>query len=276
MFKKRECILKETEGVSGDMVSRETFLLLKINTKAGLCSSCCVVSGLCCRKIMTHIRERIWAHLKICINWTFSSVQFSHSVMSNSLQAHELQHTRPPCPSPTPGVHSNSCPSSCPSSHLIVCRPLLLLLPVPHSIRVFPMSRLFESSGQSIGASAPDPNNLSSIAQSCPTLWYPHEMQHTRLPCPSPTPGAYSDSYPLSQWCHPTILSSVVPFSSSPQSFPAWGSFQISQLCVSSGQSIGVSASTSVLPVNIQDWFPLGWTAWCLDFKKFRLVPQKC
>ena len=127
-----------------------------INTKAGLCSSCCVVSGLCCRKIMTHIRERIWAHLKICINWTFSSVQFSHSVMSNSLQAHELQHTRPPCPSPTPGVHSNSCPSS--------------------------------------------------------------------------------------RWCHPTISSSVVPFSSWPQALPASESFPRSQLFAWGGQSIGVPA----------------------------------
>ena len=78
--------------------------------------------------------------------------------------------------------------------------------------------------------------------------------------CPSSTSRVYSDSCPLSRWCHPTISSSVVPFSSCPQSFPASGSFQMSQLFASGGQSIGVSASASVLPKNIQDWFPLGWT----------------
>ena len=85
---------------------------------------------------------------------------------------------------------------------------------------------------------------------------------HARPPCPSPTSRVYSNSCPLSQWCHPTISSSVVPFSSCPQSFPASGSFQMSQFFTSGGQSIGVSASASVLPVNIQDRFPLGWTGW--------------
>ena len=84
-----------------------------------------------------------------------------------------------------------------------------------------------------------------------------HELQHTRPPCPSPTPGVYSNSCPLSRWCHPTITSSVVPFSSCHQSFPASGSFQMSQFFASGGQSIGVSASASVLPMNIQDWFLL-------------------
>ena len=93
------------------------------------------------------------------------------------------------------------------------------------------------------------------------SLW-PHGLQHARLPCPSPTPRVYSNSCPLSQWCHPTISSSVTPFSSCLQSFPASGSFQMSQLFTSGGQSIGVSASTSVLSMNIQDWFPLGWTGW--------------
>ena len=88
----------------------------------------------------------------------------------------------------------------------------------------------------------------------------PHGRQHTRLPCPSPTPGVYSNSCPLSWWCHPTISSSVVPFSSHLQSFPASGSFPMSQSFASGGQSIGASASASVLPMNIQDWFPLGWT----------------
>ena len=91
------------------------------------------------------------------------------------------------------------------------------------------------------------------------SLW-PHGLQHARPPCPSPTPEVHSNSYPLSQWCHPTISSSVVPFSSHFQSFPASGSFHISLLFTSGGQSIGVSASKSVLPMNIQDWFPLGLT----------------
>jgi len=90
----------------------------------------------------------------------------------------------------------------------------------------------------------------------------PHGLQHTRPPCPSPTLGAYSNSCPLSRWCHPTISSSVVSFSSRLPSFPASGSFQMSQLFASGGQSIGVSASASVLPMNIQDWLPLGWTGW--------------
>ena len=90
----------------------------------------------------------------------------------------------------------------------------------------------------------------------------PHESQYARPPCPSPTPGVHWDSHPLSQWCYPTTSSSVVPFSSHLQSFPASGSFQMSQFFASGGQSIGVSASASVLPVNIQDWFPLGLTGW--------------
>ena len=88
----------------------------------------------------------------------------------------------------------------------------------------------------------------------------PHGLQHTRLPCPSPTPGACSNSCPLSWWCHPTISSSVIPFSSCLQSFPASGSFPTSQLFASGGWNIGATASASVLPMDIQDWFPLGWT----------------
>ena len=91
------------------------------------------------------------------------------------------------------------------------------------------------------------------------SLW-PHGVQHARLPCPSSTPGAYSNSCPLSRWCHPTISSSVVPFSSCLRSFPATGSFTLGQLFASGGQSIGALPSASVLPVNIQDWFPLEWT----------------
>ena len=89
-----------------------------------------------------------------------------------------------------------------------------------------------------------------------------HGLRHARPPCPSPTPGVYSNSCPLSQWCHPTISSSVIPSSSCLQSFPILESFQMSQFFASGGQSIGVSASTSVLPVNTQGWSPLGWTGW--------------
>ena len=98
-----------------------------------------------------------------------------------------------------------------------------------------------------------------SVVSNC--LW-PHGLQHVRFLCPSPTPRAYSNSCPLSWWCHPTISSSVVPFSSQLQSFPASGSFPMSQFFAWNGQNIGVSASASVLPMNIQDWSPLGWTGW--------------
>ena len=107
-----------------------------------------------------------------------------------------------------------------------------------------------------------DKYHMISVWFSCSvvsdSLW-PHGLQHTRLPCPSPTPRVYSNSCPSSRWCHPTISSSVVPFSSHLQSFPS-GSFPMSQFFIQGGQSIGVSASASVLPMNIQDWFPLGLT----------------
>ena len=107
--------------------------------------------------------------------------------------------------------------------------------------------------------------NISSVQFSrsivSDSLWS-HGLEHARPPCPPPTPIVYSKSSPLSQWCHPTISSSVVPFSSCLQSFPASGSFPMSQFFESGGQSIGVSSSASVLPMNIQDWFPLGWTGW--------------
>ena len=109
---------------------------------------------------------------------------------------------------------------------------------------------------------ASDP--LSWVQFSCSVMCdslRPHGLQHARLPCPSPTPRVYSDSCPLSWWCHSTISSSVVPFSCL-QSFPASESFQMSQFFASGSQNIVVSASASVLPLNIQDWFPLGWTGW--------------
>ena len=98
------------------------------------------------------------------------------------------------------------------------------------------------------------------------SLW-PHESQHARPPCPSPTPGIHSNSHPSSRWCHPTIWSSVVPFFSCPRSLPASDSFPMSQLFTWGGQSTGVSASVSLLPMNIQDWFPLGFTGLILQSK---------
>ena len=103
-------------------------------------------------------------------------------------------------------------------------------------------------------------SSVQSLSQS--DSWRPHESQHARPPCPSPTPRVYPNSCSSSQWCHPTISSSVVPFSSCPQSLPASGSFSMSQLFTWGGQSIGVSALASVLPMNIQAWSPLGWTGW--------------
>ena len=103
---------------------------------------------------------------------------------------------------------------------------------------------------------------LSSVTPSCPTLCDALSRSTPGFPFPSPTPGVYSNSCPSSCWCHPAISSSVVPFSFCPQSLPASGSFPMSQLLAWGGQSIGVSASASVLPMNTQDWSPLGWTGW--------------
>ena len=107
--------------------------------------------------------------------------------------------------------------------------------------------------------------DIQSVQFSCSVVsdsLRPHESKHARPPCPSPTPGVYSHSRPSSRWCHPAISSSVIPFSSCPQSLPASGSFLMSQLFAWGGQSTGVSASTSLLPMNTQDWSPLGWTGW--------------
>ena len=109
------------------------------------------------------------------------------------------------------------------------------------------------------------PSTFSSVQFSCSVVsnsLRPHGLQHARLPCPSPTPGVYSNSCPLSWWCHPTTSSSVIPFSSHLQSFPALGCSPMSYFFASGGQSIGVSDSASVLPMNIQDWSSLGWTGW--------------
>ena len=104
--------------------------------------------------------------------------------------------------------------------------------------------------------------SVSSVTEPCPTLCEPHGLQHVRLPCLSRTPGVCLNSCPSSQWCHPSISSSVVPFYSRLQSFPSSGSFSMSRFLASGGQIIGYSASTSVLSMNIQGWFLLGWTRW--------------
>ena len=106
------------------------------------------------------------------------------------------------------------------------------------------------------------PSTISPFSSVVSNSLQPHGLQHARPPCPSPTPGVYSNSCPLSWWCLPTSSSSIIPFSACPQSFPASGSFQMSQLFTPGGQSIGVSASALVLPMNIHDWFPLEWTGW--------------
>ena len=107
-----------------------------------------------------------------------------------------------------------------------------------------------------------NPKNVQFSPQSCLTLYSPMNHSTPGLPVLSPTPRVYTNPCPSNQWCHPTISSSVVPFSSCPQSLPASGSFQMSQLFTWGGQSIGVSTSTSVLPMNTQDWPALGWTGW--------------
>ena len=110
-----------------------------------------------------------------------------------------------------------------------------------------------------------DLHAVSSVQFSCSVVsdsLRPRESQYARPPWPSPTPGVYPNSCPSSQWCHPAISSSVVPFSSCPQSLPASGSFPMSQLFSWGGQGIGISSSTSVLPMNTQNWSPLGWTGW--------------
>ena len=103
---------------------------------------------------------------------------------------------------------------------------------------------------------------VSSVSSVMSDSLWPHGLQHARFPCPLPTPKACSYSCPLSCWCHPTISSSVIPFSSCLQSFLASGFFPVSQFFASGGQSIGASALASVFPMNIEDWFPLGWTSW--------------
>ena len=200
--------------------------------------------------------------------------------MPNSLWPHGLQHTRLPCPSLSPRVCSNSCPLSrwchpTNSSSASLFSSCLQSFPASGS---FPMSGLFASGDQSIGASA-----SASVLPMAIQGWFPLELRgYLVLPfwsyfvvlqllscfqlfvrpwtSLSPSSGPCSNSCPLSWWCHPTISSSVIPFSSCLQPSPASGSFPMSGLFASGGQSNGVSVSASVLPMNIHGWFPLGWT----------------
>ena len=164
----------------------------------------------------------------------------------------------PTCRGATKCVH-HSYWARAPEPRSCNCWSLCTLEPVLLSKRSHTSEKLTDHNGRVA------PHSLNSIQLSHSVvsdfLW-PHGPQHARPPCPPPTPRDYSNSCPLSQWCHPAISSSVIPFSSHLQSLPTSGSFQISQLFASGGQSIGVSASTSVLPMNVQDWSPLGWTGW--------------
>ena len=183
-------------------------------------------------------------------NFHYKRISESRSVVSDSLQPNGLY-----SPWNSPGQNTGMCslyllqgifPTQGSNLCLLHCRWILCLL--SHwGILAYNM-HLWHSVQFS----------HSVVSDSLP----PKEPQHARSPCPSPTPRVYPNSCPLSWWCHPTISSSVVPFSSCPQSFPASGSFPMSHLFTSDDQSIGVSATTSVLPMNTPDWSPLGWTGW--------------
>ena len=199
---------------------------------------------------------------------------FCRQAVSDSLQPYGLQSFWLPCHPLSPRLCSNSLPLSwwCYLTISSSAAPSSFAFNLSQHQGLFQWVGSFTSGGQSIGASAPVsvlPMNIrvdflsvqfsrSVVSDSL----QPHEPQHARPPCPSPTPRVHPNPCSLSWWCHPAISSSVVPFYSCPQSFPTSGSFPMSQLFASGGQSIGVSASTSVLPTNTQDWSPLGWTGW--------------
>ena len=185
-----------------------------------------------------------------------SSVQ---SVVFDSLWSHGLQHTRFPCPLPRPAAYLNSC------TLRQWCHPTISSFVIPFSClqsfpasESFPMSQFFASGGPKYWSFSFTirSDQIRSVADSLRL----HESQHARPPCPSPTPGVHSDSRPSSPWCHPAISSSVVPFSSCPQSLPTSESFPMSQLFAWGGQTTGVSALASFLPKKSQGWSPLEWT----------------
>ena len=196
-----------------------------------------------------------WKHtifVLLCLTFSLINVFFSHSVqfsclvVSDSLGPHELQYARPPCPSPTPGVHSNSCPSSR-RCHPAISSSVIPFSSCPQSLPAsesFPISQLFSWGGQSTGLSH------SVMSKS---LWS-HGLQHARVIYPSLSPRLCSNSSILSWRCHQTIPFSVTPFYSCPQSFPESGFFPMSWLFLSGSKSMGASTSASVPLVNIQYW----------------------
>ena len=178
---------------------------------------------------------------------------FSNSVVSDSLQPHRLQHARHPCSSLSHGICSD--------------RLLSGMLQFTHNFELYDWCIIIDKFLQDyIKQKNPNIKSILFLVQFShsvvsDSLW-PHGLQHGQASLSITAPGVHSDWCSLSQWCHSTISSCVIPFSSRLQSFPASGSFPVSQFFASGGQSFGVSASTSVLPMNIQDWFPLGYTGW--------------
>ena len=204
------------------------------------------------------------------------------SVVSDSFGPHGVLPTRLLCPwdSPARILEWVAMPSSRGSSqprdqtHIsyVSCMGRQLLYP---TLQIFSMNPGPNLPSIYITNDSKDPTLCLSVQFSCIWLFSTHGLRHARPCCPSPTPWVYSNSCPSSRWCHPTISSSVIPFSSHLQSLPASRSFQMSPFFISGGQNIGVSASTWVLPMNTQDWFPLGWTSWIsLDSQESSPTPQ--
>ena len=195
---------------------------------------------------------------------------FSHLVISDSMWHHGLQHGQAPLSVTISQslLRFMSIELVMLSNRLILCC-FLLLLSVFLNIRVSSTELAICIRWSKYWSISISPAN-DSIQFSCSVMsdsLRPQEPQHARPPCQKPNPRVYPNPCPLNQWCHPTISSSIIPFSCL-QSFPASGSFQMSQPFASGGQNIGVLASTSVLPMNTQDWSPLGWTGWiCLQSK---------
>ena len=192
----------------------------------------------------------------------FSSVQLlSHVRIFETSWSAALQL---PCPSQTPGVCSNSCPSSwgCHLTTTTSIIPFSFHLQSSPASRSFPRSQFFHQVTKVLKFQLQQEPFAVVQLISCVQLFVTASTQHARLPCPTPFPRACSNSCPLTWWCHPTISSSVIPFSFWLQSFPVSWSFLMSQIFTSGGQNIGISASVSVLPRNKQDGSPLGWTGW--------------
>ena len=192
-------------------------------------------------------------------------VQFSSSVVSDSLWPHGLQHTRLPCPLSIPGLmytHTHTHPHTPQYTWwedewgCFESMSLYINLRIFANLKIFNLLIIGHEMDHYICLYFSAQVSYSVMSDSL----QPHGLHHTRLPCPSPNPGVYSNSYPSRQWCYPTISSFDIPFSSHIQSFLASGSFPMSQFFTSGCQTTGASASASVLPMNIQDWSPLGLT----------------